>query len=233
MIPVAQVPQVAVVESINDVKIATTQNKSSVVKAGYISNYNMNVRSGPGTNYSTIGSIAANTPFMITAYDTTHTWGKEKTTGGWVCLTYAKLYTDDAKYQGTTTANVNMRKGPGTSYAKITTIPKGARVDVYGSEDGWYKVIYDNQEGWVSGEYLNIGASTEPDDFDVMAKASENVRMRKGPGTGYSAITTVPKGSKVYVLDVNDDESWTKIRYNDLTGWCYSKYIVDWVGYTH
>ena len=110
MIPVVDVPQVAVVESISDVKVATTQTKSSSIKAAYVSDYNMNVRSGPGTNYDKIGSIAARTVFKITEYDKTHTWGKEQSTGGWVCLTYATIYTDDALVHGFTTANVNMRR---------------------------------------------------------------------------------------------------------------------------
>ena len=219
MIPVAQVPQVAIVESISDVQVATTQSTKSTVKAAYVSDYNMNVRSGPGTSYSKIGSIAANTPFMITEYDSTKTWGKEQTTGGWVCLTYARLYTDDAKYYGVTTANVNMRKGPGTSYAKITTIPSNSYVPVIRSENGWYLVGYDDYEGWISGKYLKV----ELEEYDETAITKVNLNMRKGPGTSYGIIKTIPEATEVIVLSVDGD--WTKIDSNGDIGWVYSAYL--------
>lgn len=219
MIPVADVPQVAVVESISDVKVATTQNESSSIKAAYVSDYNMNVRSGPGTNYGKIGSIAARTVFKITEYDTTHTWGKEQSTGGWVCLTYATIYTDDALVRGFTTENVNMRSGPGTSYSKITTLPKNSSVIVLNSKDGWYLVKWGDYQGYISGEYLDILTG----DYESTATTKANLNLRSGPGTSYSILKTIPEATEVIVYDSQGD--WTKVESNGTVGWVSTKYL--------
>ena len=55
---------------------------------------------------------------------------------------------------GVATGNVNMRAGPGTSYAKITTIPAGAQVEVFDC-DGWCQVAFGGAQGWVSANYIS------------------------------------------------------------------------------
>ncbi len=56
---------------------------------------------------------------------------------------------------GTTTANVNLRKGASTSTNIITTIKKGSKVTIVDkSISGWYKVKYSNKTGYVSNQYI-------------------------------------------------------------------------------
>jgi uncharacterized protein YraI len=64
---------------------------------------------------------------------------------------------------GQVTGNVNLRTGPSTSYAKITTMPAGARVFVNGSAgNGWLSVRYGNVSGYVSGSYVATGYANNP-----------------------------------------------------------------------
>jgi uncharacterized protein YraI len=58
---------------------------------------------------------------------------------------------------GTATGSVNLRTGPGTSYAVITTIPAGARVNVQGCPS-WCQVTYNGQSGWASSNYISAAA---------------------------------------------------------------------------
>lgn len=59
-----------------------------------------------------------------------------------------------------TTGNVNLRKGPGTNYAKVAMLPEGTRVNITGASrkvNGvtWYPIIVNNVgSGWVSGAFL-------------------------------------------------------------------------------
>ena len=63
---------------------------------------------------------------------------------------------------GTTTANLNMRNGAGTSYDRIGEIPKGRTLVLYGTRSvngtSWYKVKYKvsgvYKTGWISGSYI-------------------------------------------------------------------------------
>lgn len=47
--------------------------------------------------------------------------------------------------------------------------------------------------------------------------------MRSGHGTGYSAITQIPKGSTVYVSMANG--SWAHVEWNGYTGYCSMEYL--------
>lgn len=55
-----------------------------------------------------------------------------------------------------TTANVNFREGPGTTYKPIKTIPQGAQVDLGDCDESgsWCGITYEGRNGFVSGKYL-------------------------------------------------------------------------------
>lgn len=54
------------------------------------------------------------------------------------------------------TGSVNLRTGPGTQYARILTIPAGARVSVAGCSS-WCSVNYAGTRGYVSASYVAGG----------------------------------------------------------------------------
>lgn len=59
-----------------------------------------------------------------------------------------------------TTADLNMRAGPGTNYQVLATVPRGGGVTVFGCtpDRGWCDAAFVNVRGWVSGRYLAYGA---------------------------------------------------------------------------
>ncbi len=58
------------------------------------------------------------------------------------------------------TGALNLRRGPGTSYSIITSMPCGAALTVVsGPSGGWYQVDYGSARGWTSGSYLRSEAS--------------------------------------------------------------------------
>jgi uncharacterized protein YraI len=58
---------------------------------------------------------------------------------------------------GRATGDVNLRTGPSTSYAKIATIPAGARVNVHGCSS-WCQVTFRGQTGYASANYITAAA---------------------------------------------------------------------------
>ncbi|TYC49764.1 SH3 domain-containing protein [Rhodobacterales bacterium] len=56
-----------------------------------------------------------------------------------------------------TTANLNMRTGPGTNHPILTTIPRGGAVTIFNCTPGfrWCDAAFANTKGWVSGRYLD------------------------------------------------------------------------------
>ena len=61
----------------------------------------------------------------------------------------------------TVTASIlNVRSGPSTSYAIIDKLSLGSVVNIYSVERNWTKIHYNNQIGYVSTSYLNMGSDT-------------------------------------------------------------------------
>lgn len=52
---------------------------------------------------------------------------------------------------------------------------------------------------------------------------SQPLTMRSGHGTGYSAITTIPKGTQVYVS--KSDGTWAHVEWNGYSGYCSMAYL--------
>ncbi len=55
------------------------------------------------------------------------------------------------------------------------------------------------------------------------------MKLRSGPGTGYTTLDIMPTGTKMYVTEIND--GWGYTSYNGKLGWCclptYTKKIAD------
>ncbi len=82
------------------------------------------------------------------------------------------------------TANLNLRKGPGTGYAVLKVIPKGATVArVAGPSKGWYEVRFNGTTGWSSGTYLKVlgggggggDVNGPPSPANAVARAAKSV----------------------------------------------------------
>lgn len=56
--------------------------------------------------------------------------------------------------------DVNVRKGPGTTYGKVTMLPKGAKISVTGSRGSWYKVKFKQnkkeKKGYMLTTYIKL-----------------------------------------------------------------------------
>ena len=126
------------------------------------------MRKGPGTEYEVVTEVPGKTKLNV--YGESHNWSEVEYNGkrGYIS-NYYLLASPDAKDTvaastekatvelGTMYINsgVNLRKGPGKEYDVIDTMPKGAAVEVIGSENGWIKVKYNGKEGFMGSSYLS------------------------------------------------------------------------------
>ena len=82
----------------------------------------LNMRTGPGTSYSSRGKAVKGAIFDIV--DTKDGWGQISTTGAWIKLSYTVAV--NAEYNVKITAkDLNMRSGPGILYARKGYIKPG------------------------------------------------------------------------------------------------------------
>lgn len=63
-----------------------------------------------------------------------------------------------------TTANVNLRAGPGTTYPVLTTVPNGGSITTYGCLEGynWCDVSWGAERGWMSASYIQVTYQGQP-----------------------------------------------------------------------
>ena len=76
-----------------------------------------------------------------------------------------ELQVTELSTQGEITSDVNVRKGPSTDYDKIGTVRVGETIPVTGeTADGWYRVTYQGQEGYIYGKYMTVQQTEAPAD---------------------------------------------------------------------
>ena len=93
----------------------------------------LNLRTGPGTNYSSRGKAVKGAIFDIV--DTKDGWGQVSTTGAWIKLSYTVAV--NAEYNVKVTAkDLNMRSGPGILYSKKGYLKPGTYT-IKATNGGW------------------------------------------------------------------------------------------------
>lgn len=180
---------------------------------------NLNLRSGPGLEYSIITVMPQGSQVTVTGYS--GIWAKVNygSYSGYASTNY--LVDKGGATMAYTTANLNLRTGPGTSYAIILTMPKGSSVSVISTSGGWSKVTYSGKTGYASASYLT---STAPISTVISYKyTTAALNLRTGPSTSYAIILTIPKGSQVEVLDTS--KAWPKVRYSGKEGYASPSYL--------
>ena len=112
----------------------------------------LNIRSGAGTGYSVVGSLRNGQ--SVTVYEEMNGWSRIGN-GQWVSSQYLTTSASQqvnypTKYV-TANGGLNVRAGASTNYKKVKALPKGAKVTVYETKNGWSRI---GNGQWVSSRYL-------------------------------------------------------------------------------
>ena len=215
--------------------IVSMTNISTVEAASQIATVteNVNFRTGPSTSYSSITVISKGS--SIEVLSTSGNWVNAKYNGktGYIYKDYVSNSTSTSETTQTTkyvntTAGLNVRTGPSTSYAKIVTLSYGQSVNVLSTSNGWSKINYNGSTGYVSSQYLqstkpSSSSSSETSQTVKYVNTTSGLNMRTGPATSYAKITTIAYGQSVNVLSTSN--GWSKINYSGSTGYVSSQYL--------
>jgi cell wall-associated NlpC family hydrolase len=130
---------------------------------------------------------------------------------------------------------LNLRDGPGTHYVSMARMDAGQELTLIERFQGWYLVEYGSLYGWVTDEFLNIGAGIvervpeaneipDPNPALIGAINENSVNIRKGPGSVYTRISSLDAGVQVDLLARHKD--WYKIALSDGTkAWVFSELV--------
>ncbi|MDR1496649.1 MAG: SH3 domain-containing protein, partial [Clostridiales Family XIII bacterium] len=135
-----------------------------------------------------------------------------------------------AKGYVTAKTSLNVRSGPATSYKKLGSLKKKAKVTITGKSGLWYRIKYGDGSGFVTKSYIKITSATkEKTDTSVYPfKAKVNIKkgkidVRAGAGSKYKKLGVLKKGAKVTVKGAKG--SWYKITYKKKTAYVMKKYL--------
>ena len=201
---------------------ASGSSEASDGQAGTVTAYNVNVRSGPGTQYGIVSRVTSGQ--KVTVYEQKASgslnWGRIGA-NQWICMAYVRLGTsggesasggtESSTVQKTVTGkvnvvNLNVRSGPGTNYQRVGSFGAGAKVTIFEQTTGagtrWGRIANDR---WVCMSYVTLesgtasGGSAEGSQTGtVISKTSLNVRS--GAGIGNSLVGRLAPGTKVEIL---------------------------------
>ena len=190
----------------------------------------VNVRSGPGTAYTILGKLSAGD--KVEKLGVSGTWTKINYNGkaAYVSSKYVKDVSGTTATYMQATANVNVRSGPGTSYAKLGQLYKGTIVPKLGTSGSWTKIVFNSQTAYVSSKYLKAssytgdtgssgsssgGSSTSTGGTFNDAAAAEMISILNGyrQDEGLAKLTTTAalnKAAKIRVQEIVQSFSHTR-----------------------
>lgn len=140
------------------------------IATGFVNSSTLNIRSGPGLGYGTVGSLQKGNRFNVYEYKLNNNmiWGR---IGGakWICLSYTLLDSTGTVTGGgemgtiiKTGYAVNIRSGPGTGYALMGKMLINSRVEIFeikqGNGSNWGRISL----GWICMDYVMLDSQLPP-----------------------------------------------------------------------
>ncbi len=146
--------------------------------------------------------------------------------------------------KGKTTSTVNFRSQPSTKNGKILgTIKISTELEVTGvpeegDPDGWCRVVYKGQVGFVFAKYVKILESGTPvaPEADTGTEVNgakgeataDGVIVYAAPAASAETLFTLSEGTEVELLTIPDQiniNNWYKVRYKERIGYIQSNFI--------
>ena len=214
----------------------------------------VNVRSGPGTSNSKIGTAPKGEQYTCLGVSDDGNWYKIQYTSskeGYVHKDYIELSTGSASQPDEPTGQtvtivhcnewVNVREGAGTNTKKLGTAPKNGKYTYLGKTGNWVKVQYTaTQVGYIYSKYVSSptggtggggtgtgGTSTETAQtgYGYVVNCNTSVNVRSAATSSADNIIGQAKKSYVYQI-LAKSGSWYKIQYTSTTvGYIHESYF--------
>lgn len=139
----------------------------------------LNVRQAPSLTGKILTQLVKNQTYPIVGRNTDSRWWQIDVNGtiGWVnafftnasniqnvpvTIATTQVNPPASGYSVTTTANVNLRTGAGTTFSILNVIPRDTAVSILGrnADTTWWKVSYRGTVGWVNAGFVTQQANT-------------------------------------------------------------------------
>lgn len=121
-----------------------------------------------------------------------------------------------------TASSLRMRSSASTSSSTVTCLDKGSALSILETVDGWYRVGFAGQTGYVSADYVIMDRDGVFTAYGLVN--SSDVTVRSAPSTDGDAVATLDKGTSLTVTGFQDGWYSVKCTYG-TTGYIRSDLI--------
>ncbi len=122
---------------------------------------------------------------------------------------------------------LNVRESPSTSSNVVTVLPANASFDIIAEEGDWYQIKYQDYEGYVSKQYVEVSQTTA--NTNIPAKANSNGIVNTNsslyvlPLLNSTVLETVNSGTEVFVVSITG--KWAYIQTDTASGWVFTSNV--------
>ncbi len=213
---------------------ATVSSGTSTTKATTMTTTDfLNVRTGPGTNYSVVGVLSEGASVALTGTKS----------GNWVQITFkgqrrwvASGYLTSGKAvnvsaAGVATCTVDVRSSSGASFTRIGKATKGTTLQLTGvKQGGVVQLVWKGQVGWVNAGCVKSYVASQPTKTSASSSstvtryttANLNIRLTSTPSSRVVAV--VPKGAALQ-LTGSVKNNMAQVLYNGGKYWTSMTYL--------
>lgn len=119
--------------------------------------------------------------------------------------------------------SVNVRVGPGLSYANMGQVKKGDKLAILDEKNKWYQVrLSGDKIGWVASWLIdNTEVSSATNKVGIVKVP--NTTVFKSADAGSNVLGTIEQSQKVTIM--YQEQDWTQILYGGTAGWVKSSFI--------
>ena len=182
----------------------------TVLGYGVVDLQTLNVRAGPGTNYTKITEVSQGIRYAD--YEESGEW--VRIGEGWVSTLYFYVEgtTAETATTGTITTNdLNVRSGPDTAFKRINTYMEEDSVQILAVVNGWGYT----EKGWISMMYVKL---PEPVYTTGNATVTVGLNIRKEPDPDSEKVDAYKEGEGITIIEVKDgwgktDKGWINLDY--------------------
>lgn len=219
-------------------------------EVAYVNADTLNIRKGPGERHPRCGTLKRGTQVDVIAYD--DQWRKIRVPSngefGWVAGWHLKSGSSGSdstpsyygQHRWVGADRLNLRTNPSTGSEPMAVLLKGHKVYVMSMEGEWVKVRAEGGPiGWVHRDYLKLERPAAATGGVVGGAAAaeggnawgaprwvgvDELYLRPGPETDNRPMSTLTRGTKVYLMYLQDD--WAQVHvHNGGIGWVFRDYL--------
>jgi len=229
------------------VELSNVKSESAFKRKAVVKSSTLTMRSGPGAEYKNIGSLKKGTEIFIEKkyvltsgavwYQYKYNGKTSYSSGKSDYITLTDIVSESSVNKKATVKEgpLNVRSGPGGSYAKLGTLEAGKVITVLAkvtntAKEEWYKYTFSSGKyGYVSAQHIQMGTVESFKIGTVTTDSGISLNVRSGAGTGYSRLGSLASGSVVTVTGTKKDSKgkpWYSYEFSSSKdGWICSDYV--------